>query len=370
MRARRCGGEAFNGEWLMANCQWRMADVGVHPARGLALALCALLVISHPVIAQDFQRPVDAAPQEKNIGGGYVTPQVQRPLPRAYWLQIVDVVLLGGGLGAASWLVLRRRSRNGLVALTVASVAYFGFYREGCVCPIGAIQNVAVALVDPHYAIPYVVIAFFFLPLVATLLFGRVFCGGVCPLGAIQDLVVLKPLDVPRRLDQALSLLRYVYLILAVWFAVQPALGRDFLICRFDPFVGLFRRSGPMHMLLIGGALLIVGMFIGRVYCRYLCPYGGILALLARLSWRRVTITPNRELDCGLCGAACPFGAIEQNRAVRSSCLACGRCYKSCPVQRAEYPSPERERGVDVPSPKRERGVDDKTAEYSPGVIE
>ena len=35
-----------------------------------------------------------------------------------------------------------------LLALTVACVAYFGFYREGCVCPIGATQNVTLALFD------------------------------------------------------------------------------------------------------------------------------------------------------------------------------------------------------------------------------
>ena len=29
-----------------------------------------------------------------------------------------------------------------------------------------------------------------------------------------------------------------------------------------------------------------------------------------------VTITPDKELDCGLCAEACPYGAIEKMRAV------------------------------------------------------
>ncbi|MDH3523254.1 MAG: 4Fe-4S binding protein, partial [Acidobacteriota bacterium] len=45
-------------------------------------------------------------------------------------------------------------------------------------------------------------------------------------------------------------------------------------------------------------------------------------------------ITPDRELDCGLCRQACPYGAIEEMRAVRTSCLACARCFTSCPVHR------------------------------------
>jgi NAD-dependent dihydropyrimidine dehydrogenase PreA subunit len=278
-----------------------------------------------------YSRPVQTAPQEKAIGGGYKMPAVQKPLPRSYWLQVLDEVLLAMAMAASVWLVLSRRSRTCLVALAVGSLAYFGFYRQGCVCPIGSIQNVAVALTDPRYSIPMVVTASFFLPLVVAVFFGRAFCGGVCALGAIQELVVLKPIQVPRRLDRALGLLRYVYLGLAIFFALRPALAREFLICRFDPFVGLFRRTGSPHMLILGGAFLLVGTVVGRPYCRYLCPYGGLLAWCSRLARRGVTITPDKELDCGLCTEACPYGAIEKMRAVRRNCLYCARCYAACP---------------------------------------
>jgi len=279
---------------------------------------------------------VDVTPTDKDIGGGYVTPPVQRPAPRAPWWDIVDMAALLAAMGLAGWIVLARRNRNWLVGLTVACLLYFGFYREGCVCPIGAIQNVAVALTDPSYAIPLVVIVFFVAPLLAALLFGRVFCGGVCPLGAIQDVVLLRGVQVPTRLDKALGLLKYAYLVLAVWFAVQAVPDRDFIICRFDPFVGFFRFTGSAGILIFGGGLLVLGMFIGRPYCRYLCPYGALLALVSRMSWRGVTITPDKELDCGLCSDACPFGAIEQMRAVRSSCLFCARCYDWCPRERVK----------------------------------
>jgi NosR/NirI family nitrous oxide reductase transcriptional regulator len=176
-----------------------------------------------------------------------------------------------------------------------------------------------------------VVTAAFFLPLFVALFFGRAFCGGVCALGAIQELVVLKPVQVPRRLDRALGLLKYVYLGAAIFFAVKPLVARDFMICRFDPFVGFFRMSGAPHMLFIGGAFLAAGMFIGRPYCRWLCPYGVLLSWCTRLSRRGVTITPDNELDCGLCTDACPYGAIEKMRAVRKDCLYCARCYASCP---------------------------------------
>ena len=299
----------------------------------VAAALCVLLLAPTPSPAEpaQYQRQVDVVPGPADIGEGYETPAVQRPLPRAAWWDIADTALFALALAMSAWIVLRARSRGALVVLTIACLAYFGFYRKGCVCPIGAIQNVAVALTDPNYAIPYVVILFFLLPLCLALVFGRVFCGGVCPLGAIQELVLLKPIQVPSGLDKALRLLKYVYLILAIYFAVQPASERDFIICRFDLFVGLFRLNGSGGVLMFGGALLIAGIFFGRPYCRYLCPYGALLSILSRFSWRGVTIAGEKELDCGLCATSCPYGAIEQMRAVRRSCLFCARCYAACP---------------------------------------
>jgi polyferredoxin len=308
-----------------------LAEIGQRALAFVPLLFAMLAVPGAPAQTIPYERPVQTAPQEDTIGGGYKTPAVQKPLPRDYWLQVLDVVALAGAMALSVWLVLKRRSRKWLVALAIGSLAYFGFYREGCICPIGSLQNVAVALTDPKYSIPVVVTATFVLPLVVALFFGRAFCGGVCALGAIQELVVLKPVQVPRRLDQALGLLKYVYLATVIVFAVKPAIGRDFLICRFDPFVGFFRRTGTPHMLLLGGAFLVAGMFVGRPYCRYICPYGGLLAWCARLARRGVTITPDRELDCGLCTGACPYGAIEEMRAIGRNCLYCARCYSSCP---------------------------------------
>jgi polyferredoxin len=249
-------------------------------------------------------------------------------------METLDISLLALALGLGAWIVLARRSRRWLVVLTIGCLVYFGFYRDGCVCPIGAIQNVAVSFVDPDYVVSYSVIAFFTLPLMLAVFFGRVFCGGVCPLGAIQELVLLAPVQVPRLLDKLLGSLKYVYLSLALLVALRPALVRDFIICRFDPFVGFFRGDGPAHMMIIGGGMLVLAMFVGRPFCRYLCPYGVLLSLVSHLSWRGVTITPDKELDCGLCNEACPYGAIEKMRAVRSSCLFCARCYDACPRHR------------------------------------
>ncbi|MBN2022722.1 MAG: 4Fe-4S binding protein [Pirellulales bacterium] len=235
-------------------------------------------------------------------------PTTQVVPPRADAWQIADAWFLVTGLGLAGYFALVRRSRAGLLTLTVASLVWLGFFREGCVCPIGAIQNVARGLADPTYPVPYGVIAFFTLPLVAAIFFGRAFCAAVCPLGAVQELVVLRPVRVPRWLEHALGLIPYIYLGAGVALA---ATGTVFVICRYDPFVGFFRFGAPVGMLVFGGLVLVLGMFVGRPYCRYLCPYGAILGVLAKLARWRVRITPDECIQCRLCEDACPYGAIE-----------------------------------------------------------
>src|SRR6266853_390202 len=96
---------------------------------------------------------------------GHKLPLTTTPGARALLLQYGDVAVLVGCLAVASWLVYKKRSRRGLVGLSLFSLAYFGFWRKGCVCAIGSLQNVSLALCDASYAVPASVLAFFVLPL-------------------------------------------------------------------------------------------------------------------------------------------------------------------------------------------------------------
>jgi ferredoxin len=87
------------------------------------------------------------------------------------------------------------------------------------------------------------------------------------------------------------------------------------LICEYDPFVPIFRMNGRILMVLAGGALLLLGVFVGRPYCRFLCPYGALLKLGATVAKWRVRVTPDVCTQCRLCEASCPFGAMREPRA-------------------------------------------------------
>lgn len=262
----------------------------------------ALLLFAFSLHAQKQRFP---KPEFQN---GYVQPKPETPEPRANTLEYFDVAVLLGVLSLGTWLVLKKRSRQGILWLSVFSLAYFGFYREGCICSIGSIQNVTLTFFDATYAISITALLFFLLPLIFALFFGRTFCGAACPLGAIQDLVIFKPLSLPRWLRNTLGIIPYLYLGLAVLYA---ATGTDFIICRYDPFVGIFRLDAPFNMAVLGISFLLMGMFVARPYCRFFCPYGVLLGWMSRFTKKHLTITPSKCIQCKLCTTSCPFDAID-----------------------------------------------------------
>ena len=241
---------------------------------------------------------------------GHTVPQAVHPAFVELVPPWADVLILAVALAVSVWLVRKVRSRRWILAFSLVCLAWFGFVKHGCICPVGSVQNVAVATWTGG-GLPWFVAAIFALPLLTALLYGRVFCAAVCPLGAMQDLFIIRPLRVPRALDAVLRLVPLAVLSVGLVYAVN---GAGYVICRTDPFVGFFRRSAPLPMLLTGLAVLLLGMVFARPYCRYFCPYGVLLEGCSRLAWKRVDVTGATCINCRLCVGVCPVGAIEVPR--------------------------------------------------------
>jgi NosR/NirI family nitrous oxide reductase transcriptional regulator len=184
--------------------------------------------------------------------------------------------------------------------------------------------------------------------LLSVVLIGRgVFCGWLCPFGALQELLgqLSRALGVPQwnppaALEKRMWLGKYIAgatVLVLVMTQIDPS-GATLEIEPFKTAItSKFTRAWPY--VLYAGALLAIGLFSERAYCRFLCPLGGVLAFLDRLHLLNLL---KRRPECGnpchLCERSCPVRAIEKTgKIVTAECFQCLDCQveyydeKRCP---------------------------------------
>jgi NosR/NirI family transcriptional regulator, nitrous oxide reductase regulator len=172
---------------------------------------------------------------------------------------------------------------------------------------------------------------------IALVLLGRgVFCGWLCPFGALQELLAqvsrligLPQWNPPESVNGSMWLGKYVSaaLVLAVA-AFSIEMGSR--VAEVEPFntaiTSHFTRAWPY--VVYACALLMIGLFTERAYCRFLCPLGGVLALADRL---HLVDLLKRRPECGspchLCENSCPVKAISRTGKIKTAeCFQCLDC--------------------------------------------
>ena len=92
---------------------------------------------------------------------GYKLPVTLTPPAAALCSRNTSTWRCLAALGLGCLLRLKQRSRKAVLGLSLFSLLYFGFWRKGCICAIGSLQNVALGLVRPGYAVPLTALVFF-----------------------------------------------------------------------------------------------------------------------------------------------------------------------------------------------------------------
>jgi NosR/NirI family nitrous oxide reductase transcriptional regulator len=172
---------------------------------------------------------------------------------------------------------------------------------------------------------------------IALLFWGRgPYCGWLCPFGALQELtnsaakaIGVPQIRVPWDLHERLWPIKYVIFILLFGMSLYSLTFAEQL-SEVEPFktaiILKFVRDWPFVLYAV--TLLVVGLFIERFFCRYVCPLGAALAIPGRLrmfQWLRRW--PECGSPCQRCANECPVQSIHPEGHINvNECIYCMHC--------------------------------------------
>lgn len=188
------------------------------------------------------------------------------------------------------------------------------------------------------------------LTILTTLLIGRLYCGWLCPFGAVTEFLfeikkffeqrykkslgkeieidIIEDMPIVKFLRKYEHIYRYIKYVLAVIILLFPAM--IFL----EPFQYMFLiyKINLVQMIYLITILLFCILFI-RLWCRYFCPLGGFLSIVAKVSLFKLKMAKSC-FHCEICKTVCPTNAIVEKdkklKIIYSECILCNKCRQSC----------------------------------------
>jgi len=306
---------------------------------------------------------------------------VQKPLLpiSGSWVDATPFVLFFAILAGAAYALGRGRKVQLLRRTSqVLSSFIFIIFIHRCLCILRG-WVFALKIVGRNDVIAFGYLCMFVLIAALTLVFGRVFCGWACPLGFFGEILGW---TAQRRARLSRGRLTAGYMVLSgtmllvVWMAylVRPgtqyfsenvaavwggwllllllfalplerrdrglkrvkyvSLGLWLLLSVIGVFVTspwctLFGDEVDYSSMVALVSVVLASAVVSMSWCRYLCPMGAALGLVARHSPSQLT---NRKpcQGCGACREMCPMGALREGGIDHASCIYCGRCVGQC----------------------------------------
>jgi len=215
--------------------------------------------------------------------------------------------------------------------------------------PISALVGLKRLIVSGQYDMIHPAgLTIFLAALCIGLLLRKGFCGWICPVGFTSNLAEKagKKLKIlwqpPVWLDLPLLSLKYLLLFFFLYLIAWKMTLKQIESFHTSPYnlavdakMLLFFLSPSGLSAAIMLFLVAISFFVRNFWCRYLCPYGALLGLLALASPFQIKRDSNTCIDCKKCDRRCPGGIRVSAKTVIHSpeCIGCGECVSVCPAK-------------------------------------
>lgn len=185
--------------------------------------------------------------------------------------------------------------------------------------------------------------------IIVSLFLKRTFCSWICPIGTLSEglakigkVVLGRNYTIPKGLDYFLRSLKYIILVFfvtVIFFGMSGVDAAAFVQTPYNMVSDIHMLRFFQHLSVFGitviGLLVLLSILYENFWCRYLCPYGGLLGFVSLLSPFKVTRNQTTCIQCGRCSKSCPNQIlVEQAERVWSpECTGCLNCVQQCPVK-------------------------------------
>lgn len=196
--------------------------------------------------------------------------------------------------------------------------------------------------------------------IIATLLFGRVYCSTVCPVGTIQDAVVWVRKESKSGKAFRFHESRQIRYVIVLAYLVALALGTLAVGYIIEPWnmmrnaasaanpadtamtwqaIGLSVGIGIAAGMIAIIAIMVWAWHSGRDFCNDVCPLGTMLGCVHHQALFHIAIDPDKCISCMKCEDICSSQCIKvENRFVDNSrCVRCFDCTEVCPNDAIRY---------------------------------
>lgn len=282
-----------------------------------------------------------------NMGDGFNDNNVTGSSEQSSSNQNINTFVNIQFIGLLSFLIIatiliRTKKYRGMVRilLLVISIIVLGFIAEGCVCTIGAFQNLPLkfaGILNGNYFYWSIVTL---IPIIFVFISGRIFCSGVCPIGAVSE--IFFKIGTKFKLNKGnpglekFKFLKYTKYVIMAFLVTYTSISGVVVLCSIDPFKTLFSLSGSIVSIITLVVILILSIFVSRPVCRFICPYGALLGLFNKFASliEIKSITPELNkytcIKCNKCVKKCPVDAIDGYVIDEMECINCKECVSAC----------------------------------------